>query len=561
MSDVNLNLVVQPVETNITINSNELSVTPTAIDLTLSTTNAGSANIVFDVNPATSNLVITTNDISFTPSAVNMQVYGGGLGVPGGNTTTVQFNNGGQLGGIPNVTYSSGNLNLGSIGNIKIPGGSANYVLKTDGTGNLSWGTPVVAGANTTVQYNNNGAIAGSGNLTFNNTSNTLSVTNIKVGAYYYANGQPLNLSNTYSNSNVAAFLFNSGLFTGAVNNIQTTGSTLTTSNAAATGREAFSSVNQIAGVVGTIVQGFTSDGTYIYGCLRNFIVRSTDGQNWSIVYTGGAVNFVSMAFNGTYLVAVGTSGSLVYSTSGTSWSTNTVGVNNWLRVITSGSTFLMCGASGIYTSTNPLTWTQRNATAVLDMARAGSLVVAITATAGVYSTNTTTWNNITPGTFTSAARINTDGTNLVVSRSGIGGNFWRSTNATSWTSFTITISLTPLTGTLLYSASIGQWYLRSTAYGGLVEDVISTDFINWSYRNIVYLGQEPGNNAITEDYTISNINLIAVSGLPSMRKIPQNLIYQNLATMSTAPVGNYICLGPVSTNFDQSLYMWLTTT
>lgn len=561
MSEVNLNLVVQPVDTNITLNTTELSVTPTAIDLSFNGTPAAAANIVFDVNPATSNLVVTTNTISLTPSAVNMQVYGGGFGVPGGNTTTIQYNNGGQLGGIPNVKYDGSNLSLGNLANVKISGGSANYLIKTDGNGNLSWGTPSIAGSNTQVQYNSNGQLGGSSSFTFNNTSNTMSVTNIKVGAYYYANGQPLNLSNTYSNSNVAAFLYTAGLFTGAVNNIQTTGATLTTSATAYTGREAFSGVNQISGVLASTIQGFTSDGSYVYGCLRNYIVRSTDGQNWSIVYTSGSANYVSMAYNGTYLVAVGSSGSLVYSSNGTSWSTNTVGANNWLKVITSGTTFLMCGTSGVYTATNPLTWTQQNATAVLDMARAGSLVVAITATAGVYSTNTTTWNNITASTFTAANRINTDGTNLVVSRGGFIGTFWRSTNATAWTSFTITVSLVALTGTLLYSASIGYWYLRSTAYGSLVEDVISNDFTNWSYRNIVYLGQEPGANGITEDYTISNINLIAVSGLTSMRKIPQNLIYRDLATMNTAPVGNYICLGPVSTNFDQSLYMWLTTT
>jgi len=559
MSDTSLNLIVQTVDTNITLDNNQLSITPTAIQLNLGLEGPVPSVLSFDVQPVVSNLIMTTNTIDFTPSAVNMQVYGGGIGVPGGNTTTVQFNNGGQLGGIPNVKFDGSNLSLGNISNVKLSGGSANYVIKTDGNGNLSWGTPTTAGSNTTVQYNSNGQLAGSNSFTFNNTSNTMSVTNIKVGNYFYANGQPLNLSNTYSNSNVAAFLYTAGLFTGAVNNIQTTGTTLTTTATSYTGREAFSSVNNVSGISG-IIQGFTNDGTYVYGCLRNYIVRSTDGQNWSIVYTG-SVNFVSMAYNGTYLVAVGNSGSLVYSTNGTAWSANTIGVNNWLRVITFAGTFLMCGTSGVYTSTNPLTWAQRNATPVLDISATNSVIVAITATAGIYSTNTTTWTAITASTFVSAARINTNGTTLVVSRSGITGTFWKSTNGNTWTSFTITLNATSLTGILFYNASVGYWYLRSTAYGGIVEDVASIDLLSWSYRDVVYLGQEPGNNAITEDYTVGSINLIACAGLPSMRKIPQNLIYTNLATMSAAPVGNYICLGPVSTNFDQSLYMWLTTT
>jgi len=39
----------------------------------------------------------------------------------------------------------------------------------------------IVGGINSQVQYNNSGALSGSANLTFNNTSNTLAVTNIEV--------------------------------------------------------------------------------------------------------------------------------------------------------------------------------------------------------------------------------------------------------------------------------------------------------------------------------------------------------------------------------------------
>jgi hypothetical protein len=39
---------------------------------------------------------------------------------------------------------------LGAVGNVKITGGTANYILNTDGAGNLSWVAPP-AGANITV--------------------------------------------------------------------------------------------------------------------------------------------------------------------------------------------------------------------------------------------------------------------------------------------------------------------------------------------------------------------------------------------------------------------------
>ena len=45
--------------------------------------------------------------------------------------------------------------NLGNISNVKITGGQANYVLKTDGTGNLSW-TEQSAGANNAVYFVSN---------------------------------------------------------------------------------------------------------------------------------------------------------------------------------------------------------------------------------------------------------------------------------------------------------------------------------------------------------------------------------------------------------------------
>ena len=85
-----------------------------------------------------------------------------------------------SVGTLTSVTVA-GNAVLGNIANVKITGGSANYYLQTDGTGNLSWvpgggggGNP--GGSNTQIQFNNNGAFAGSPYLTYNNTSHTLQV-------------------------------------------------------------------------------------------------------------------------------------------------------------------------------------------------------------------------------------------------------------------------------------------------------------------------------------------------------------------------------------------------
>ena len=71
----------------------------------------------------------------------------------------------------------SGVSNLGNAGNVIITGGTVNYVLRTDGTGNLSWvdpGAQGVGGSNTQVQYNNNGTFAGSANFTYDYLTETL---------------------------------------------------------------------------------------------------------------------------------------------------------------------------------------------------------------------------------------------------------------------------------------------------------------------------------------------------------------------------------------------------
>jgi len=70
---------------------------------------------------------------------------------------------------------------LGNVGNVNITGGSANYVLQTDGLGNLSWGISggIPAGSNTYIQYNNDGNFGASANFTFDSSTNTLTVANI----------------------------------------------------------------------------------------------------------------------------------------------------------------------------------------------------------------------------------------------------------------------------------------------------------------------------------------------------------------------------------------------
>jgi len=147
----------------------------------------GNGNVV-------SNFLNLTGNVTANKVYANSFFYANGQPFnanPGGSNTQLQYNNNGILGGIPNVTFSSGNLSLGNVANIKIAGGTNGFVLQTDGSGNLTWtaqtggnaGNGSPGGANSQVQYNNDGDFGGDAGFTYNDVTNTLNSDNIIVAA------------------------------------------------------------------------------------------------------------------------------------------------------------------------------------------------------------------------------------------------------------------------------------------------------------------------------------------------------------------------------------------
>lgn len=67
------------------------------------------------------------------------------------------------------------------VDNLHILGGNANNILSTDGDGNLSWieQLALAGGANTQIQFNNNGVLDGSSSFTFASSSNTVTLANL----------------------------------------------------------------------------------------------------------------------------------------------------------------------------------------------------------------------------------------------------------------------------------------------------------------------------------------------------------------------------------------------
>lgn len=192
-------------------------------------------NLDFTVNNNSINFTVAPNDITITPSDIQLAFFGGGLGVPGGSTQQLQYNNGGLLGGVANTSFNGADLTLGNVANIKITGGSANGILTTDGTGNLSWGNIAananyanfagtaysVAGANVSGTVANANYAAYAGNVTISSQPN---ITVLGTLANLVVSGNS-NVSNLTSNGTVN-FSASGNVTLGASGNVKLTGGT-----------------------------------------------------------------------------------------------------------------------------------------------------------------------------------------------------------------------------------------------------------------------------------------------------------------------------------------------
>jgi hypothetical protein len=164
-------------------------------------------NLDFSISNNVIAFTVQPNDITFTPTDIQLSYFGGGLGIPGGSTGQLQYNNGGLLGGVANTSFNGANLSLGNISNIKISGGSNNFALITDGAGNLSWGS--VANANV-ANYANYANYAG--NAFSVNAANIVGIVANANYAAYAGNAFSVaaaNIVGTIANANYAAYAGN----------------------------------------------------------------------------------------------------------------------------------------------------------------------------------------------------------------------------------------------------------------------------------------------------------------------------------------------------------------
>lgn len=150
-----------------------------------------------------------------------------------GDVKANSFN--GALLGTANITALTvtGITRLGNVGNVKITGGTPNYLLQTDGQGNLTWVAPATsnaAGLNTYVQFNNANAFGASANFTFDSSSNTLTVDKITANGAGLTSIAGANVTGFVPNANIAntAYSVGGGNVSGQVGNALIAGTVYT---------------------------------------------------------------------------------------------------------------------------------------------------------------------------------------------------------------------------------------------------------------------------------------------------------------------------------------------
>jgi Chlorovirus glycoprotein repeat len=219
-----------------------------------------------------------------------------------------------------NASQLTGIINV-DTGNIRITGGVNGYALTTDGTGNLSWsamsggGGGSVGGSNTQIQFNDSGTTNGVNKLTFNKSSNTLTVTgnlvttNITGNITVSASSQPnitnvgtlisLTVANTGSTGNIISDNANLGNLVVA-NYFSGNGSLLTSVTATTAGTVTTNAQPNITSL-GTLSSITIRNGIANLGNIANVKilgggagqVLTTDGSNnlsWATVSGSGSV-------------------------------------------------------------------------------------------------------------------------------------------------------------------------------------------------------------------------------------------------------------------------------
>jgi len=206
---------------------NNITLTTNA-DIVLS----GTGSVISGANLISGNYLTGTLTTAAQPNITSVSTL---TSLTVGNATANTVFGNGTITATGNISFTGANVSLGSTSSVRISGGAANYFLKTDGTGNLSWATPSGGVGGTSLTYTTATSPPASGNLLgdqwFNTSSNVLyEYLNDGTAAYWVDISSP----STSTNSAIAGAIVikdeGSNIST-AVSSINFVGAGVTASN------------------------------------------------------------------------------------------------------------------------------------------------------------------------------------------------------------------------------------------------------------------------------------------------------------------------------------------
>ena len=150
---------------------------------------------------------------------------------------------------------------------------------------------------------------------------------------------------------------------------------------------------------------GFTTESLFLVGGSSGTILTSSDGTTWTSRTSGTSETIRAITYANSTFVVVGFSGTILTSSDGTTWTSRTSGTSNKLLGVTYASnTFVAVGKDGtILTSSDGTTWTSRTSGTSNDfngVTYANSTFVAVGSSGTILtSSDGTTWTSRTSGT------------------------------------------------------------------------------------------------------------------------------------------------------------------
>ncbi|MDH5545070.1 MAG: hypothetical protein OEZ43_05720 [Gammaproteobacteria bacterium] len=231
----------------------------------------------------------------------------------------------------------------------------------------------------------------------------------------------------------------------------------------------------------------FASDGSKFVMAGYSAVYTSTDGASWSSTYLMPNKP-TDLYYDGTQFIAtLQDSSNILLSTDAVTWTASNTGVTWLMSIAFDGTTYVAVGSAGqILTSTDLTTWTSRTSGVTTSLNKviydATNSLFVIVGNGGKILTAAPTqlalWATKTSGVTANLVDVVEDGSRLVVTGDGTTGPLiLTSTDATTWTSQTSSSSILNNRG---YVASSGTTIVVGSDMGVMES---STDGVTWTVR------------------------------------------------------------------------------